>query len=276
MPLLRSCRLALVASLALLTAAGKRVPAARPVTALGASLPKKHYLRVNDTLMLVVSRPYTTSTTPARATATWLWQRAELRGRRGYRQLLDDGSGEELSTLYGARSDARGTLVRLSFWRDPHHLPPRYPARLRLGENDESAFACVVWDVRYRTLTWFYDANLDELDSQSDENPFGFKNTAFGFTGGRYNDYYEQGVFYLLPHWIAAEQARVRRTHRLPAPARLAAYLGLAEASIAGAIQPPPYRLLLARLLRAYAACPMPAATARQVAQAQRTLTQVH
>jgi hypothetical protein len=148
MLLLRSCRLALVASLALPTAAGKSVPAAHPVTAPSASppraLPRKHYLRVNDTLMLVVSRPYTTFTTPTRATATWLWQRAELRGRRGYRQLLDDGSGEELSTLYGARSDARGTLVRLSFWRDPHHLPPRYPARLRLGENDESAFVCVV------------------------------------------------------------------------------------------------------------------------------------
>lgn len=238
MLLLLSCRLALVAaSLALPAAGGKRVPAARPVTAADASpprvLPTKHYLRVNDTLVLVVSRPYTTFTTfttSGRETPTWLWQRAELRGRRSYRQRLDDGSGSgsDFVTLYGARAGAGGTLLRLSYWRDPHQLPPRHPAPHNLDDND-AAFACLVWDVRYRTWGWFYDANLRELDAQSDETPAGFNNTAFGFIGGHYEDYYEWGVFTCCPTgWrpskpaCAAPTACPRPPDRLPGAGRKA------------------------------------------------------
>lgn len=271
MPLPPFCQPAFVAtSLALLAVRGaigapKLVPPT--VAVLPSALPRSQRLRINDTLVLVVSRPYGTFTTYDRSTPTWLWQRAELRGRRGYRQQLTDGRGDDLCTLYGARAGAGGTLLRLSFWRDSHDLPPRHPAT-PLIENDD-AFACLVWDVRYRTWGWFYNADLAELGARNDGPP-GFTGMAFGFTGGFYEGCDERGLYYLLPHWIAAEQARVRRTHRLPPPARLAAYLEQAEGHDR---LRPAYRPLLARLLRAYAACPPPpAAVARRLAAARRAL----
>ena len=223
-------------------------------------------LRVNDTLRLEVSRPVATFATPDHEAATTLWQRAELRGSRGYRQIIS--LPRTLCTLYGTRASPSGELLRLAFWRDlDQQLPqgrahPRRPLELA----HEDAFACPVWDVRYRTWSWFCDAGLQPLVPHGDD-VFGFQGSAYGFTGGSY----ELGTYHLPPTWLTQEQARVQRTHRLPPAPRLQAFLALSDDS-AGYLLKPPYRPLLAQLLRAYAACPQPPATARRLALARRRL----
>lgn len=256
-------------SLVLSAAAGTVDPhrvASPPAASRLAAPPRRQRLRVNDTLMLVVSRPRATFATYGHKTPTWLWQHAELRGRHGYHQVL---SKDELCSLYGTWVSPRGELLCLAFWRDfDEQLPEGCPRpRQPLWLEHDKAFACPVWDVRYRTWTEFYDANFREMDPIGDD-VFGFQGSAYGFTGGRYRG---TGPYYLPPTWLAQEQARVRRTHRLPPAPRLAIFLALTNVKTSP-LTSPAYRPLLARLLRAYAACPMPAATARQVTQARQAL----
>jgi hypothetical protein len=214
-------------------------------------LPRSQRVRVNDTLALIFSRPYGRFTVAERPTL--LWGRAVLHGRRGYRQDLADG----LLDLYSARSVVvhhRPDVLHIERWRKPS------PPALEAGQPpalDYRDFVYYAWDVRYRTNTTYLDADLAELPIRE------------------YGDFLRDPdtqvhAYHLPPYWLTRERARARRTRRLPQAHRLAQYLALSRC-IETAYYPQ-----LTRLLQAYAACPMPAATARQVAQAQRTLAQVH
>lgn len=214
-------------------------------------LPRRQRVRVNDTLALVFSQPYGRFT--VLGCPTLLWGRAVLHGRRGYRQDLADGQLE----LYSARSVVvhhRPDVLHIESWRKPS------PPALAAGHPpalDYQDFVYYAWDVRYRTYAIYLDADLAELPMRE------------------YRDFLQNpdnqvNAYHLPPYWLLRERAHTRRTHRLPPANRLAHYLVLSH-SLETA-----YRPQLTRLLRAYAACPMPAATARQLAQARRTLAQSH
>lgn len=206
--------------------------------------------RVNDTLVVEFSHPQGTFKTPSNKSST-LWGRAVLRGQRGYSWLLEPGL---LYTLYGVAVAPRGGAIRVAgFWpgEDGKKLS-RLPKPVQLFPDD---FIYRVWDIKYHTLAWYVSADLRELDTRDD---------GFGFVGGPW----EEGVYYLLPHWLAQEQARLARTHRLPPTKQLAAYLEACSPDgkqVGWIINPPPYRSLMVKLLHAYQAYPMPPATARRL-----------
>ena len=233
------------------------VPIHAPVPGGGAG-PQTQRWALNDTLALVLSQPYGRFTTVDQPAAT-LWRRAVLHGRRGYTQLLD--KDPLFYSSAGMATSARQGVLRLCVWRNLDSPPPRSGgAPVLLAYSD---FVYLTWDVRFRTWAVYLTQDLEELPTLDQR---------VGFVGGYHAG--QGATYYLLPHWLARERARALRTHRLPPAKQLAAYLRLSRDTAAtfGGLLPRPYRPLLGQVLRAYAACPMPRATARQVAQARQAL----
>lgn len=271
---MRTWWILLVGGLAL---AGSQPSRAQRRLARPLALPQHQHLRVNDTLTLEVSRPLAFFTVwravepaPAlgRPGTRVLWGRAALRGRRGYYEVLD--ANAPYCTLYLAAVSRQGDVLALSCWSDIDRQAPLARAHLldTVSVQRNQEFGYGYWDVRYRTWGLLLGADLQELPPpQEADEVYAFELSVVGFTGGTYRG----RAYHLLPYWLAREQARVRRTRRLPTAPYLANFLDLAY-EVRGGRLAPPYRPLLAHLLRAYAACPQPPATARQVLAARQAL----
>lgn len=184
-----------------------------------------------------------------------LWQRVTARGRRGYRQVLATGSACLLHPRWSARAREGNVLSLAQLSPATAQLDSLRQLRGRPLLLDAASFVAEPWDVRYRTWGRYLDANLQELPARYPGLGF-----ATGPLQGR--------SYYLLPHWLAQEQARLARTHRPPAPARLGAWLALSQDTAPGGRLPPPYRPLLARLLRAYQRGALPPGARQQVSRA--------
>ena len=220
-------------------------------------LPARQEVRVNDTLVLVLSRPYCQYRAGDKVPAT-LWQHAELQGRRGYRQVLDEPPFFCSSVGLAARSYTEA--LSLFVWAMGDQPPP---CRMSgpLQSLHYRRFDVLSWDVRYKTRGDLVTQSLETL------SPYDHPE---GFAGGRHPSLLEH--YHLLPYWLAREQSRVIRTHRLPSTLQFDRYLSLILDPGFDRLLRPAYRPLLARLLRTYQACPMPPTTARRLAQARRKL----
>ena len=214
-------------------------------------------VRVNDTLVLVLSQPYCHYRTSDEVPAT-LWQHAELHGRRGYRQVLD--KRPFFYSSIGLAASSRTEALCVFIWAMGDEQPPcgmTGPLQLL----NYRRFDVLTWDVRYKTQGDLVTESLETL------SPYDHPE---GFAGGSHPSLLEP--YHLLPYWLAREQSRVVRTHRLPPTLQFDRYLTLILNPGFDRLLRPAYRPLLARLLRAYQACPMPPATARRLAQARRAL----
>jgi hypothetical protein len=256
-----------------LSAASSRLYAPTQTSAL----PHYQRLRVNDTLVLEVSRPLArfgmwqpgAGDPPMRARPTTvLWGRAALRGHRGYYEVLHPYV--PYCTLYRTVVSGRGDVLALTYWNDLDNKAPRARTHPRdtVWVTRSKDLGYTYWDVRYRTWSQLLGDDLQELPAPLEaEEVVGFEGSVVGFAGGTY-----QGrSYHFLPYWLTHELARVRRTRRLPPAPRLDAFLGLAYDG-SGVRLTRPYRPLLTQLLRAYTACPQSSTTARQVAEAQQVM----
>lgn len=223
-------------------------PASRP------TLPTRQEVRVNDTLVLECTRPFTTLPL-YQEPALVMWSQMTLRGRRGYYEVL---SYDALYCLYQCQHEAlvsaRGDVLHFSVLL-PGRLPGNEARRGQpLPHNAIYALDREVWDVRYRRYTWYMTADLKELD-RADTHCF----------TGVVSDLDEE--YRLLPDWISRERTSLKRRHRLPPARRLLAYSNLsretATETLAQYIHG--YGPLLLNLLHAWRAYPMPVATARHL-----------
>jgi hypothetical protein len=206
-----------------------------------------------------------------------LWGRITLRGPHGSTRVIS--SPNSFYTLYGASINQQHDVIQVAEWADMHQLlakaraHPRTP--LALSEDD---FGFVTWDCRYDTPAAYLAADLNLLPSQLAN--FDFREDP------RYPNSYDLGredndpiarddmvgPYHLLPYWIAQERTHLARTHHLPTPSRLTAYLDLSRDTTTDGRLQRPYRPLLVQLLRAYQAYPLPSATAGRLQQALRAL----
>jgi hypothetical protein len=231
----------------------------RPTPLLTRPALAEQRVRINDTLVLVMSRPYCYYSAWDKVPTT-LWQHAELHGRRGYRQVLDERPFFCSSAGLAARS--RTEALSFFVWALGDRQPPCGMTGPLQSLNYRN-FDVLTWDVRYKTVGDLVTQSLETL------SPYDHPE---GFTGGSHPSLLEP--YHLLPYWLAREQSRVVRTHRLPSTRQFDRYLALILDPGFDRLLRPAYCPLLARLLRTYQTCPMPPATARQVAQAQRMLAQ--
>jgi hypothetical protein len=223
-----------------------------------ASTPPTQRWRLNDTLELECSRPIATFVTEAQATPQTVWTQLALRGRRGWYRLLAENM---YWTLYHASVTPDGTLFQLpTVGVEDQMGRGRHRARKPLKVS-EAALFYNTYDVPNLTWTQYLDEGLNELPAREIEADY---------LGGEFNDQ----TYYPLPHWLDQEQARLLRTHRLPASEQVAAYLELSQdtARFTGRLGPS-YRPLLANLLRAYQPYATSPDTTRLLTEAVRSLT---
>ncbi|RZK36481.1 MAG: hypothetical protein EOO61_10290 [Hymenobacter sp.] len=226
-------------------------PASRP------TLPARQEVRVNDTLVLECTRPFTTLPL-YQEPALVMWSQMALRGRRGYYEVLNYPDTLGLYCLYQCQHEAlvsaRGDVLHFSVL-EPGRLPGDEARRGQpLPHNAVYALDREVWDVRYRQYTGYVTADLKDLE----------RGYAPCFTGV-VSDLDEE--YRLLPDWIGRERASLKRLHRLPPARRLLAYSNLSRET---ATETLPryihgYGPLLLNLLHAWRAYPMPIATARHL-----------
>jgi hypothetical protein len=224
-------------------------PASRP------TLPARQEVRVNDTLVLECTRPFTTLPLYEEP-ALVMWSQMALRGRRGYYEVLTDSSS--LYCLYQCQHEAlvsaRGDVLHFSVLQ-PGRLPGDKARRGQpLPHNAIYDLDREVWDVRYRQYTGYMTADLKDLE----------RGYAPCFTGvlSEIDEEYR-----LLPDWISRERASLKRRHRLPPARRLLAYSNLSRETATDTLPHyiHGYGPLLLNLLHAWRAYPMPVATARHL-----------
>jgi hypothetical protein len=223
-----------------------------------ASTPPTQRWRISDTLELECSRPVATFVTEAQATPQTVWGQLALRGRRGWYRLLAENS---YWTLYHASVTPDGRLFQLPTVGVEDQLGRgRHRANKPLHVTEDELFYNP-YDVAHLTWTQYLDPELNELPAREIEADY---------LGGEFNDQ----IYYPLPHWLDQEQRRLQRTHQLPAAEQVAAYLELSQdtARYTGRLEPP-YRPLLANLLRAYQPYATSPDTARLLQEAVRSLT---
>lgn len=228
-------------------------PASRPI------LPARQEMRINDTLVLECTRPYTTLVPDAGRAPMTMWLHMALRGRRGYYEVLSHPDTVSLYCLFQCLDEplvsARGDVLHFSVL-ESGRLPPGDNARRGRPLPDNAVYALDqrVWDVRYRLFTGYMTADLKDLEG-------GY---APCFTGvlSEIDEEYR-----LLPDWISRERAALKRRYRLPPTRRLLAYSNLSRETVT---ETSPqyihgYGPLLLNLLHAWRAYPMPVATARHL-----------
>jgi hypothetical protein len=213
--------------------------------------------RVNDTLELECSRPLATFTTEGQPTPQLVWGQLALRGRRGWYKVLAEHS---YWTLYHVLVAPDGKLFQLPTVGvedqiDAAQTSPKKP--LKITEED---FFYNTYDVAHLTWTEYLDEELSALPARQ---------IAPDYLGGELDD----KIYYPLPYWLAQEKTRLQASHHLPAAAQLAAYLKLSQDTAAhtGRLRPP-YRSLLADLLRAYQPYSLSPDTTRLLQDALRSL----
>ena len=218
--------------------------------------PRRQQWRVNDTLVLEYSQPF--AILPQHEEPSlMMWSHLALRGRRGYYHVLSQE--RSLYCTYRAVAAKRGDVVHFSVL-EPGSMAQKPQRGQPLPANAIYYFDYQVWDVRYRTLTGYLNADLEDWDPR--QWKFYAGETLSGVT------------YHLLPYWIGRERAHLARTHRLPALARVRRYIALSQelAANGNTQYTRGYGPLLARLLRAYRAYPLPAPTARRLDQGYRAL----
>jgi hypothetical protein len=227
-------------------------PASRP------TLPARQEVRVNDTLVLECTRPYTTLVPDAGRAPMTMWLHMALRGRRGYYEVLSHPDTVSLYCLYQCQHEplvsARGDVLHFSVL-EPGRLPGDDARRGQpLPDNAVYELDRRVWDVRYRLYTEYMTADLKDLE----------RGYAPCFTGVL-SDIDEE--YRLLPDWIRQERASLKRRHRLPPARRLLAYSNLSRETATETLPQyiHGYGPLLLNLLHAWRAYPMSAATARHL-----------
>jgi hypothetical protein len=207
-----------------------------------------------------------------------LWGRLTLRGPKGYARLIS--RPHSFATMHGAHLNPYHDAVQVAVWSDRRGILDQVRAHPRvLRPLNKEEFDLLVWDIRYSTPAPYVSTFLTRAPWQL--GVFDFKESQ------RYLDEYDSRPspesdpvtrdplvwpYHLLPYWIAQEQRHLARTHRLPTPERLAAYLDLSRDTSADGLLRRPYRPLLARLLRAYQLYPLPPTTAARLRQALRSL----
>lgn len=230
-----------------------------------ASVAQYQVQRLNDTLRLILSQPHCRYHTKT-GTIITVWKRAELRGRC-YRQVLRTSFTGPIFFASVSVAAGQGAL-RLLQWRYLDEIPPcsdKTPLRPLPGpEGPEFGYA--TWDVRYRLWTDLVTADLEALPSRDER---------VGFVGGYHPD--QEQIYHLLPYWLAREQARVKRTRRLPPTQLLNRYLDLSRdtATVYGGLLGRPYRPLLVRLLHAYESCSASQATKHRLRQTRQMLERI-
>lgn len=226
---------------------------AQPVLASPPALPARQEVRVNDTLVLICSHPYTTL--PQYETPTLvMWSHLALRGRRGYYEVLSSSDSASLYCLFQCQDEAlvsaQGDVLHVSAL-EPDRLPGDDARRGQpLPHNAVYALDRLVWDVRYRHYTGYLTADLKEWNWRA----------APCFTGG----FVGEEEYCLLPHWISQEQAYLKRRHHLPPAHRLLAYSACCRelAALAASAYRQSYGPLLLQLLHAWRTYPLPATSA--------------
>ncbi|SFQ82621.1 hypothetical protein [Hymenobacter arizonensis] len=223
-----------------------------------ASVPPTQRWRINDTLELECSRPIATFVTEEQATPQTVWNHLALRGRRGWYKLLADNM---YWTLYHASVTPDGKLFQLPTVGAEDQLGRgRHRANKPLKLTEEELFYNT-YDVPHRTWTEYLDEELNALPAREIDAEY---------LGGELND----KTYHPLPHWLTQEHTRLQRTRRLPPAEQVAAYLELSQdtARHTGRLVPP-YRPLLANLLRAYQPYTTSPDTTRLLQEAVRSLT---
>lgn len=181
---------------------------AQPALVRLPALPARQEVRVNDTLVLVCSQPYTTLPQYPKPSLV-LWSHLALRGRRGYEEVLSEADPLLLYCLYQCHDEAlvsaQGSVLHFSVL-DVGRIPW---TEVRRGQPlpDRAVYALDswVWDVRYRVPASYMSADLKELNLRD----------APCFTGGMAGDSIPE-EYHVLPHWINQELAQLKRRHRLP------------------------------------------------------------
>ena len=196
-----------------------------------------------------------------------LWAAVALRGKRNYRQVLNDSSAELATPYLGAISPG-GDIVHLAFFApesdQTDSLRTLRGQTLLLG-NGPPFQDGYVWDVRLRTWTEFVDSNFIPLSVR-----YPPRYRSFGFVGG----VYDVDTFELPSYWLTRAQAHFAHTHRPPSTLRLAQLTALSKQTTSnGATLPYAYRPLLRRLLQSYQSCPLPSSAKKQLQNALRELT---
>lgn len=232
---------------------GRKAPPAlvRPL-----ALPARQEVRVNDTLALECTRPYTTLVPDAGRAPMTMWLHMALRGRRGYYEVLSSPDTLSLYCLFQCTDEAlvsaRGDILHFSVL-EPGRLRDEARRGQPLPDNAVYALDRWVWDVRYRHYTDYLTVDLKEWNWRN----------APCFTGG----FVGKEEYRVLPYWLNQEQAYLKRRHHLPPAHRLLAYCTLSRelATAEYSAYRQGYGPLLLSLLRAWRAYPLPAATARHL-----------
>ncbi|RZJ93698.1 MAG: hypothetical protein EOO60_04735 [Hymenobacter sp.] len=232
---------------------------AQPALVRLPALPARQEVRVNDTLVLVCSQPYTTLPQYLKPSLV-LWSHLALRGRRGYEEVLSEADPLLLYCLYQCHDEAlvsaQGSVLHFSVL-DVGRIPWTEARRGQpLPDRAVYALDSWIWDVRYRVPASYMSADLKELNLRD----------APCFTGGMAGDSIPE-EYRVLPYWINQELAQLKRRHRLPPARRLLAYSTFSRdlATTQDSAYRQGYGHLLLRLLRAWRAYPLPAATARHL-----------
>jgi hypothetical protein len=228
------------------------------------ALPARQEVRVNDTLVLECTRPYTTLVPDAGRPPMTMWLHMALRGRRGYYEVLSSPDTLSLYCLFQCTDEAlvsaRGDVLHFSVLEPGRLLGDEARRGQPLPDNAVYALDRWVWDVRYRHHTDYLTADLKEWNWRD----------APCFTGG----FIGKEEYRVLPHWISQEQSYLKRRHHLPPAHRLLAYCTFSRelAAMDASAYRQSYGPLLLRLLRAWRAYPLPAATARHFDRSIRDL----
>lgn len=238
----------------------REVPAAVKATDANsrASVPPTQRWRLHDTLELECSRPIATFVTEEQATPQTVWQQIALRGRRGWYKLLADNT---YWTLYHASVTPDGQLFQLPTVGVEDQIRRGQHRAKKPLQVTEKELLYNTYDVPHRTWTEYLDEELSALPAREIEAEY---------MGGELND----KTYYPLPYWLAQEQTRLQRTRRLPTSEQVTAYLELSQDTAwhTGRLVPP-YRPLLATLLRAYEPYATSPDTTRLLQEAVRSLT---